>query len=839
MADLPVSGLFDLDQMKTPDNTDVLLAFHLDSSGRPIENESGYYSVALLIQTLGKVATDAEAGAISAKEAVEEMKTAVEQTIAAFNTKVTQDNSAWDNKVSTDKSSWQAQVAADLQSLSTALSNALSAIGESNSAGARGAAIEAVNEALQNALASIGTSDTTGARGEAITAIENALNTALTTWASQVSEDNTAFDSKVAQANTTIDQKVTTATTKATEASNSAALAKKWAENPEDEPVEGTGDNAEYSSKHWAKKAEANSQVPMATDTTAGKVYLSDTVEIGENEANLDKKVVNKQALHDALEDLRNDMKQTLPSPEVEYVKAATGDYGTFTLKTNYSSAFGSVKVVMTPSSADPSASDTEITVGGTTVSANDNWQITAIQTDPDAMYSDSLTSVIEVTDLKVQTPVINYDDSTYTITLQCATTGAVIHYTIDGSSVSASSPVYNGAISITESVTIQVLAVKDGIQNSNTVSKVCNVTRILCTSFPIEGHDGTRLTPSTDPLHLVTETITQEPVPEIPGTQSGSSPYDQYTPWQKKRRNFVNGSPEAWDGDLGFSTTEKDTMVYYPDCYIKFVVSSDVEYFYISDKPYDGFEQAKWAEKYKAAYETSNSNESKSGKSVQVNQSITTMRTNANNKGTGWGILDAVMHSADQWLFMVEYASRDAQEKIGQGISSVSSKHSTGETDVLTYHTGRCSGTDAASAVRYRWSENLWGNVYEWCDGVRIFDTYQKYVTDNPELYDSPDHTGWIPVGEVKDVSNNYILSFEHSSEASWCCFIPAANTTDINNCAAPDYTYMTTTNRFLYVSGYWNGGSYCGLFYFYLGSSASSSNSNIGSRLTYRKAA
>ena len=221
MAELPVRGLFDLDQMKTPDNTDVLLALHLDSSGKPIENESGYYSVALLIQTLGKVATDAEAGAISAKEAVEEMKAAVEQTIAAFNTKVTQDNSAWDNKVSTDKSSWQAQVAADLQSLSTALSNALSAIGESNSAGARGAAIEAVNEALQNALASIGTSDTTGARGEAITAIENALNTALTTWASQVSEDNTAFDSKVAQANTTIDQKVTTATTKATEASNS------------------------------------------------------------------------------------------------------------------------------------------------------------------------------------------------------------------------------------------------------------------------------------------------------------------------------------------------------------------------------------------------------------------------------------------------------------------------------------------------------------------------------------------------------------------------------------------------------------------------------------------
>ena len=71
MADLPVNGLFNLDEMKTPDNTDVLLALHLDSTGKPIEKESGYYSIALLIQTLGQVATDAEAGAISAQQAAE------------------------------------------------------------------------------------------------------------------------------------------------------------------------------------------------------------------------------------------------------------------------------------------------------------------------------------------------------------------------------------------------------------------------------------------------------------------------------------------------------------------------------------------------------------------------------------------------------------------------------------------------------------------------------------------------------------------------------------------------------------------------------------------------
>ena len=531
----------------------------------------------------------------------------------------------------------------------------------------------------------------------------------------------------------------------------------------------------------------------------------------------------------------------TIPYPELSVVYAPEGDHVTVTLETNYDLV-----------------TENEVVLGYTTDGTTPNETSTEFHS-PMELYKNGVLTVraflaltadnliksvansVNISGLKCQTPVINYDDSTYTITLSCATQGATIHYTIDGSSVSAASPVYNGAITIDESVTIQVLAVKDGIQNSNTVSKVCNVARILCTSFPIEGKDGTRLTPSTDPLHLVTETITSEPVPEIPGTQAGSSPYDQYGPWQKKRRNFVNGAPDAWDGDSGFSTTEKDTMAYYPDCYIKLAVSGSVEYFYISDKPYEGFEKAKWAEKYKAVYETSNNNESKSGKSVQVNQSITTMRTNANNKGTGWEILDAVMHSADQWLFMVEYASRDAQGKIGQGISNTSAKHTTGETDVLTYHTGRCSGTNGNTAVRYRWSENLWGNVYEWCDGVRSGSTsYTVYVTDNPELYAQSNVSGYIEVkSSTSQVSASQIGKFAHNSQADWCCFIPDTGSSSSTDCAAPDYGYTTSNSYyFLRVSGYWDNGSDCGLFFFLLGDSASGSNSSVGSRLTYREA-
>lgn len=823
-------------ELPEPKDTDYFPTYRKDDNGDI--TDSGEITYKALIEKFGAAATEIlnqaiEAGETSVTNIQEALTAALAaigqdnasgargQAIAAINAlystiaqAITDANSAWNSQVSTDKSAWASQVTSDLQSLSTALSNALAAIGESNSAGARGAAIEAVNEALQNALASIGTSDTTGARGEAITAIQNALNTALTSWSQQVSADNAAFDNKVAQANTTIDQKVTTATTKATEASNSAALAKKWAENPEDEPVEGTGDNAEYSAKHWAKKAEANSQVPMATDTTAGKVYISDTVEIGENEANLDKKVVNKQALNDALEDLRNDMKQTLPSPEVEYVKASTGDYGTFTLKTNYSSAFGSVKVVMTPSSADPSASDTEITVGGTMVTANDNWQITAIQTDPNAMYSDSLTAVIEVTDLKVQTPIINYDDDTYTITLQCATTGAVIHYTIDGTSVSASSPVYSAAIAITEGVTIQVLAVKDGIQNSDTVSKVCNVARVWGVMWDTSSTSTklTRLTDANDPNNLVTEIVTSEPN-SVDGASdtTGSSPFDTDTPWAEMRKRNISGTTlGAWEDESGFSLSTADVVVYLPKVWFLIKKVGAIWYYYVADNQMAGMLKHPGGGKYYGRYFTKSGYVSSTGGSY-LSETLINHRTNAMAKGTGWHAGSSPERALVDLLYIVEYADWNSQEVIGHGDTQYS--NSCGGTDALQYHTGH--GTD--NSTQYRNIENLWG-YYEWLDGI-LFQGGQAYICTDYTKFASSITSDYITFGtkQTSPPQNSFITDFMYDEANSWLMFIAnkggGSDTTYV-----PDYAYISTSSN-VYAPFVGNSGSYSssgsGLFF------------------------
>ena len=444
----------------------------------------------------------------------------------------------------------------------------------------------------------------------------------------------------------------------------------------------------------------------------------------------------------------------------------------------------------------------------------------------------------------QVVTPVISYAEATGLVTITCQTPNADIRYTLDKSEPTKGSTAYTAPFSIDGTVTIKAKAYKDNLVGSRTAQLTVVAAQVIAVRFPIIGNAGTRLTPETDPLGLVTETITEEPEGEIPGTRTGHSQFDQYGPWQKRRCNFESGAFKCWDDDPSFSTTLYDTMVYYPDAYIRYErdESAETETFYIGSGPFAGASKAPWSGFYGSAYETSNNNESKSGKTVQVNQSITTMRTNARAKGTGWNLLDAVMHSADQWLFSVEYASRDSQAKIGQGISGASAKHNTGETDVLTYHTGRCSGTDDECAVRYRWSENLWGNIGQWCDGVVKSSTSDVvYVTGDPSVYGkSHGDAGYTEINTAFNVNSSYtqIRDFSHNDDIEWCCFIPNSGNSSGEN-GSPDYCVITNIADYvLYVSGYWDRSFYCGLWFFSLTAAPSNTEPEYGSRLTYRPA-
>ena len=238
MAELPVAGLFDLDKMKTPDSSDVLLAFHIDASGKPIEAESGYYTVALLIQTLGQIATNAEQGAISAKTAAEAAQAACEAALAA--------------------------------------------IGNSDTTGLRGQAITAINNARIAALAAIGESDSAGARGNAIAAINAKLQESLEAWASQISldngnwdakvvADNSALDQKISSANQTIDAKVTEATEQANIATTKAGEASQSVQD-----ASGSADTATQKASEASQSAQDAADSASAASTSEQNASASE-----------------------------------------------------------------------------------------------------------------------------------------------------------------------------------------------------------------------------------------------------------------------------------------------------------------------------------------------------------------------------------------------------------------------------------------------------------------------------------------------------------------------------------------------------------------------------------
>ncbi|SER45425.1 Chitobiase/beta-hexosaminidase C-terminal domain-containing protein [Lentzea xinjiangensis] len=78
-------------------------------------------------------------------------------------------------------------------------------------------------------------------------------------------------------------------------------------------------------------------------------------------------------------------------------------------------------------------------------------------------------------TQAPVATPTFSPPGGAYTsaqtVTISTGTSGATIRYTVDGSTPTASSPVYSGPISVTSSRTVNAIAVKAGLANSAVAS--------------------------------------------------------------------------------------------------------------------------------------------------------------------------------------------------------------------------------------------------------------------------------------------------------------------------------------------------------------------------------
>ena len=78
---------------------------------------------------------------------------------------------------------------------------------------------------------------------------------------------------------------------------------------------------------------------------------------------------------------------------------------------------------------------------------------------------------VLEQVETPTFTPVAGTYMGTQAVTIVCATEGATIYYTTDGSEPTTASNLYTGAITVSETMTIKAIAVKDGMADSDMAS--------------------------------------------------------------------------------------------------------------------------------------------------------------------------------------------------------------------------------------------------------------------------------------------------------------------------------------------------------------------------------
>ena len=406
-------------------------------------------------------------------------------------------------------------------------------------------------------------------------------------------------------------------------------------------------------------------------------------------------------------------------------------------------------------------------------------------------------------------------------------TTGMVVtaayHRTTDTVTGYTVSPATAGSTEGTQTETVSYT------ENGVTKTAVFYVTVKNVTIYGVEW-DGssTTLLSRTDAAANFTN-----PVPYVAGAQSYSSPFDNLMPWSGIER-VTNASA----GEL----------VKIPKFWYKTTFSGSSFKLQIADAETDGFSVApafmdrgdgkgERDYAYVGRYHCSSSNyKSATGVTPKGNETRATFRSGIHGLGNDIWQWDYAMLITIQMLYLVEFANWNVQATIGAGCSQTSASSSAvfncGGTDSMPYHTGTVSAnhTDYGDC-QYRYIENLWGNCYDWCDGI-YFSSANVYVIKNPSSFS--DTAGGTLVG-TRPTSGGYISAWSKSNVSGFDWFMYPSAVAGSDSTYTPDYCGYNASGVVLRVGGNYVQSQYYGLFCLSGDYAASSSGASIGSRLQY----
>lgn len=144
------------------------------------------------------------------------------------------------------------------------------------------------------------------------------------------------------------------------------------------------------------------------------------------------------------------------------------------------------------------------------------------------------------------------------------------------------------------------------------------------------------------------------------------------------------------------------------------------------------------------------------------------------------------------------------------------------------------CLANDSQHAVIYRGIENIFGNVFNWIDGLNI-QNYQAYICRNPKEYISDKfEVPYIKLGYVncneKDMYIKKLGFDEKNPDIALPIEIGGGAGSSSGMC---DFYYSSEGNRVALVGGSFLSGSAAGLWFWYCAYSSVASILNCGARL------
>lgn len=230
-----------------------------------------------------------------------------------------------------------------------------------------------------------------------------------------------------------------------------------------------------------------------------------------------------------------------------------------------------------------------------------------------------------------------------------------------------------------------------------------------------------------------------------------------------------------------------------------------------------------------------------------------------AQNRGANWHGDFIKPTSARQLLMIIEGGIMNTQTVYGQGVVSIpdntlyNCSSITGSTSELGNTSGRASKTintkgdasttetvDGKTAVSWRGTENLWGNIWKFVYGINFYCTVDKpfegYVCIDLNFAESKNSGNYENIGFTLPSVNGYVSAMGYSTKYDWL-FLPSEVT---GNSSLPvgDYYYQDNTLKGYRIAQFgsgWNSGGSAGGFCWILDSGVGARYRTIGGRLVY----